>query len=254
MADRILRDELFESVRWLDLPSDTHRLAYIGLIATRADDYGNLEGGPRRLYRWMHQFTQIKSDADSIKIMSDLADADLVRRYEVEGLEYWHIPRFKNSRRYWSRKCPKSPFDEQSNQTSVENQVIAKNPTVDLQQTSRSPSRGVGVGVGVGEVQKHLRTAVRDTVLNSPGFEQFWNYYPKKQGKKDAVKAWNKLKPDEQLQVAIAKSLMTQVKSESWTASNGKFIPHAATWLNGERWNDRATEVQQPSRMGNFVI
>ena len=45
MADRLIRDELLESDRWLDLHSDTTRLAYVGLLLL-ADDFGNLEGGP----------------------------------------------------------------------------------------------------------------------------------------------------------------------------------------------------------------
>jgi hypothetical protein len=104
------------------------------------------------------------------------------------------------------------------------------------------------------DVKKHLRTAVRDTVSISPGFEQFWYFYPKKQGKKAAIKAWNKIEPDDLLRDKIYKSLNTQVKSEPWRASKGKFIPHAATWINGERWNDQETIVDPPSRMGNFVI
>lgn len=147
MPDRIIRDELLGSLRWLDLPSDSHRLAFIGLVLI-ADDYGNIEGGSRRLYRWLTQFTQIKAEADSIKLLSDLADCDLIRRYEVENREYWHITRFKNSRRYWSRKYPKSPYQEET--TIESNQQHTKNPSADLTQTCHSPSRGVGVGVGVG--------------------------------------------------------------------------------------------------------
>ena len=31
-------------------------------------------------------------------------------------------------------------------------------------------------------------------------------------------------------------ALVDQKRSEQW--QNPKFIPHASTWLNGERWND----------------
>lgn len=148
MPDRIIRDELLESTRWLDLPTDSHRLVFIALI-TRADDYGNCEGGPRRLFRWMHNFTQIKTEADAIKLMADLQDADLVRRYEVGEKEFWHIPRFRNSRRYWSRKHPKSPYKENDTPTSI--QQDAKNTTADLRKACANLSGGVGVGVGVGE-------------------------------------------------------------------------------------------------------
>jgi len=41
MPDRVIRDELLESDRWLDLPTDSHRLVYISLILI-ADDYGEI--------------------------------------------------------------------------------------------------------------------------------------------------------------------------------------------------------------------
>ena len=144
MPDRVIRDELLESGRWLDLPSDTHRLIFENLLLI-ADDYGNFEGGPRRLFRWMHAFTQIKTETDSIKVMTDLQDADMVRRYEVNDREYWHIPRFKNSRKYWSRKFPTSPYQESGRVPSKE--VDAENPHPIL--TPPSPHLPGGVGEGL---------------------------------------------------------------------------------------------------------
>ena len=34
-------------------------------------------------------------------------------------------------------------------------------------------------------------------------------------------------------------ALEAQKKSSQWTKDNGQFIPHAATWLNGKRWEDQ---------------
>lgn len=147
MPDRIIRDELLQSGRWLDLPTDSHRLIFENLILI-ADDYGNLEGGPRRLFRWMHSFSQIKTEADSIKVMSDLQDADMVLRYEAENKEYWHIQRFKNSRKYWTRKWPRSPYIE-SNRIPTK-QSDTNNPDPIL--TPIEPHLPGGVGVGVGEL------------------------------------------------------------------------------------------------------
>jgi len=36
-------------------------------------------------------------------------------------------------------------------------------------------------------------------------------------------------------------------KSEQWTKDNGQYIPHAATWLNGRRWEDEL-KGQEPER------
>ena len=148
MPDRVIRDELLQSSRWLDLPTDTHRLIYENLILI-ADDYGNIEGGPRRLFRWMHGFTQVKTESDAIKIMSDLQDADLARRYESEGREYWHLPRFKNSRWYWTRRYPQSPYVDDVTVEGKQRNSGKRNTQVD--DASLTRTGGVGVGVGVGE-------------------------------------------------------------------------------------------------------
>lgn len=143
MPDRVIRDELLKSDRWLDLPSDTHRLVYENLILI-ADDYGNIEGGPRRLYRWMHGFSQIKTEPDAIKLMSDLQDADMVRRYEVEHREYWHLTRFKNSRWYWKRSYPQSPYQDDMTNEDKQRPNEKRNTHV----SNTLPTRREGVGVG----------------------------------------------------------------------------------------------------------
>ena len=69
-------------------------------------------------------------------------------------------------------------------------------------------------------------------------FDQFWAIYPKKVAKADARKAWlqtKDLRPD----IAKLLSAVTAAcKTEQWMKSGGSFIPHAATWLRGERWDD----------------
>lgn len=69
-------------------------------------------------------------------------------------------------------------------------------------------------------------------------FELFWKVYPKKQAKKDALKAWAQVRigrpPVTELILAVQKAS----KTDQWMKG---FIPHAATWLRGERWADEYT-------------
>lgn len=74
------------------------------------------------------------------------------------------------------------------------------------------------------------------------GFAKFWAAYPRKTAKADArkafTKAWRKLPPfDEE---AILSGGLERAKA-AWT--DAQFIPHAATWLNGERWQDEPTII-----------
>lgn len=74
-------------------------------------------------------------------------------------------------------------------------------------------------------------------------FEKFWKAYPKHQGKQAALKAFQKLKPSDELLQTMLTALDVQKHSEQWAKENGKFIPLPATWLNGKRWEDELTAI-----------
>ena len=72
--------------------------------------------------------------------------------------------------------------------------------------------------------------------LLAASFDDFWRAYPRRVAKKDALKAWNHIKPT--VYPKIFSALEHHRQSDDWSRDNGRFIPHAATWLNGERWED----------------
>lgn len=51
-----------------------------------------------------------------------------------------------------------------------------------------------------------------------------------------AVRAWDKLKPDDALIETIGRALQTLKASPAWR--DGVGIPYASTFLNGRRWED----------------
>lgn len=69
-------------------------------------------------------------------------------------------------------------------------------------------------------------------------FEEFWAIYPNKKAKKDALKVWGRIPMTPELWERIEQSIKAHKRTEAWTDGGGKFIPHPATWLNGERWDD----------------
>ena len=72
------------------------------------------------------------------------------------------------------------------------------------------------------------------------GFDSFWKQYPNKSAKQNAIKAWNKIPLSIYSELMLA--LEVQKSSENWTKQGGQFVPHAATWLNGKRWEDSIIE------------
>jgi len=75
-------------------------------------------------------------------------------------------------------------------------------------------------------------------------FEEFWQVYPRHVSKSNARKAWVKIISKRwvyDVQDYIIAAVKNQKESNLHLKREEQFIPHAATWLNGERWLD---EVQ----------
>lgn len=69
----------------------------------------------------------------------------------------------------------------------------------------------------------------------------FWAYYPaeRRKDKQKAIRAWDRLKPDDALISTIARALKRLKASEDWQQGVG--IPYPATFLNNRRWEDAET-------------
>ena len=83
-----------------------------------------------------------------------------------------------------------------------------------------------------------------------PGFDEFWQAYPRHVAKQDAAKAFAKLRADDALLRRILASLDIAKSSPDWLKDGGRFIPHASTWLNGKRWEDELTTTEAPAWEG----
>ena len=66
-------------------------------------------------------------------------------------------------------------------------------------------------------------------------FETFWEAYPRKVSKGQAVRAFKAA-----TKKASADEILAGLREQlpKMATSDPKFLPHAATWLNGERWTD----------------
>lgn len=69
-------------------------------------------------------------------------------------------------------------------------------------------------------------------------FTKFYAAYPKKKSRKDAERAWDKLKPTAAMVDEIMAGLRRGIDSVEWAKEEGQYIPLPATFLNGERWTD----------------
>lgn len=69
-------------------------------------------------------------------------------------------------------------------------------------------------------------------------FDKFWAVYPRKIAKAEARKAWKQTEKVRPSIEKVTEALKKAAQTEQWMRGNGQFIPHAATWLRGERWDD----------------
>ena len=94
--------------------------------------------------------------------------------------------------------------------------------------------------------QHRLGKVRLDKVSNEDGlFEKFWEIYPKKTAKKDAMRAFNKINTDAEVLNAIMHAVVSLKKTEQWQKG---FIPNPATFLNGERWKDEIPAERSQSQ------
>jgi hypothetical protein len=84
-------------------------------------------------------------------------------------------------------------------------------------------------------------------------FDVFWQEYPKKIGKGEARKSWNRIKPTMALFEKILTSVQLAKQSGQWRRDGGRFIPNPATWLNQGRWDDEpfTAATGPPAASGN---
>lgn len=106
--------------------------------------------------------------------------------------------------------------------------------------------------------RKPLRSQEQEQDKNKtlPGpspFDVFWKAYPKKEAKKDAQSAFEKLNPNPELLAGMLGAIATKAASTDWTKDGGKYVPLPATWLRAERWTDEGVTIGQADRQESFV-
>lgn len=115
-----------------------------------------------------------------------------------------------------------------------------------LTNTPYSPPQGDGdgdkpssSGTGEGELSQ--------AKYKPEWFNIFYKIYPRHEGRKDAIKAWDKLKPSLELCRVMEAAIQKARESPKWQEEGGRYIPHASSWLNGRRWEDEIQPVAPES-------
>jgi hypothetical protein len=127
-------------------------------------------------------------------------------------------------------------------------------PIFDKRRTQLSTLRGETVDIRPSNtpetpiVKKRKVKDKKEEQKQEAYFVNFYSVYPRKVGKAQAIKAWNKIKPDEKLFDVIMVALNIHIKH--W--DDPRYIPHPATWINQRRWEDvLTTTIKTPEEATN---
>ena len=192
------------------------RLFYIGTWNFAMCDQGHLEDDPMRLK------LQILP-AENVDV-SDLIDALVgsgrLARIEVNGEPFLHIKNLAEHQKVDGRWTPRCP-------------ACAHQASPKLTETHRASPKHTAVREGKGKESKGKDTAA--AAAEPETFAAWWDDYPKKIGKGQAVKAYKAA-----LKKADADMILAGLRRHLplWERTERQFIPNPSTWLNGERWDD----------------
>lgn len=114
-------------------------------------------------------------------------------------------------------------------------------------------AESTNVNSGQPESASSTQSEASPKALTPPGFEEFWQAYPKKIGKPAAIRAFKTAKAEKSLPL-ILKDIATRKNGDQWKKSAGQFIPYPATYLNQKRWEDQHETSSFSPRSRNGAV
>lgn len=269
---RSIKPGFFDNEVLGSLPALT-RLLFIGLWCI-ADREGRLEDRPMRIKKTLLGYDDV-SASDVSEMLQALHEAGFIIRYTIDSEGYIQVVNFvKHQNPHIKEKPSEIPpppefqtghiqdnidygnDDEDENDEHHTSTVQApdKHHTSTVQAppitVNRLPSTGnlppdtlEAREETCAATERHEETKKEAQTLLQKRFDLFWAAYPKKVGKKDALKAFKNAKVDSELFDKIMIAIGRARTTEQWQRDNGRYIPNPSTWLNQGRWDDEYKEA-----------
>ena len=235
MPNRILKETICTSEN-IDALSAFQETVFYRLLVN-CDDFGRMDARAKLLASKLFPLKDIRP-AQIEDALRALTSAELVILYEVDGKPFLQM---KTWDRHQNVRAQKSKYPAPSDgKIAYEN--ICKQLQADASKCPRNPIQYESNP----NPNPNPNTNMCADALNTR-FESFWSSYPRHTAKQNALKAFAKLNPDDDLLSVMLQAIERQKKSSQWQGGE-QFIPHPATWINGKRWEDDiVTERQKPA-------
>lgn len=218
---RSIKPDAFKSESLSSVPREV-RWTFAGLW-TYCDDEGRGVDNHRLIWAELYPLDDDVSPDDVEADLKALESIGAIVRYEVDGRKLLAIPAFAKHQASAYRRTPSQ---------------IPAPPGMEVHELSRnSVKKSASSREGIEREGEDQTADADERSRKEDRFAEFWTAYARKVGRGQAIKAWRaaikKAEPDA---IITAASEFT-----AWHRAEGtepRFIPHPATWLNGERWAD----------------
>jgi hypothetical protein len=189
------------------------------LVVSHTDDFGRLQGDT---FTVKHQCypASIRSLQEFAAALQAMHDVELIIWYEIQSKRFIQIVQFERHQSGLHKRT-RSTFPRVPGTSGNEQENPGQEKGTELKRTKEKGNKD----------QEHVTP-----------FSRFWEVYPKKVGKDDAQRAWDKKAPD------ITVVLTALERQRQWlTRENGTYIPNPSTWLNQGRWKDEPPSMNSRS-------
>jgi hypothetical protein len=210
--------------------------AFFYRLIVNCDDHGRMDARPAILKARMFPLKSAKavSEEDIKRTLNRLSGIELIMLYECSGRPYLQLITWENHQQIRAKKSKYPAYDSTCNQMISDDIKCPRNP------------------IQSNPIQSNPIQSESNLCENL--FNSFWDAYPRKTAKVKALKAWQKISPNEELLNTILSALSSQKESEEWRRDDGRYIPYPASWLNGRRWEDEVDEPEQPKQKKYRII
>jgi len=235
---------------WVDLLAMAGRSRYPGIICSGMDGDRHV-GYPLKTFAALDAGAEIDVLATlglfqkTGKILVQITDEEPVRLYKLTICN-WDRYQSEYQRQKGYRKSDNRKRSEVTAKVTTENtpRLLAEVEVEGEGEGEREGSRASHAPSSEPSAPSVSSSPSLDTLeqdTKAAAFEVFWEKWPRREAKPAARRAWAKIPIAEYS--ALMSGLEMWRKSEQWTRG---IVPHAATWLNGKRWEDEV-ETLAPS-------
>lgn len=228
---RTIKPDAFKSDSLSSIPRGA-RWTFSGLW-TYFDDDGRGRADPRLIAAELYPVDDETTVDDVADDLDALEGIGAVCRYVVAGKRYIHAPNWHHQviNRPTESKLPPCPKCDGS--VIPHGELSEPSPPEKEKEVEKEQGKGSGTGN-------------RETPAKADDeFDRFWAAYPKRVGKGQARKAWDKAKKKAS-PIHITAAAADYCAWHEAEETDPKFIRNPATWLNGENWTDERPARKPP--------